>query len=541
MIQAFLGSNMSQTMNGAQSLVRTLVRCGVDTCFANPGASEVHVVVALGSMPEMRTVLTLSGRVAAGAADGYGRVAGKPAATLLHLGQGLADGLANLHAARRAATPIINVIGVRATYHVQYDAVRTSDILGFARPVSSWIHESMSAQTVAADAARAVRAARSAPGSIASLILPADTGWNPAERVADPLPDIRPASPGEAAIDAIAGLLGNGKKSALLLGGAALRGAGLEAAGRVQARSGARLMCDTSAPAAESGAGRVSVERMRSHGKQITTSLGGVEQLVLVGAELPVSLLPSPGKPSGFVFDGGTISVLAHPHEDVVQALTDLAVSLGAPATAPERTPLVLPELASGTLTPQAAVQAIAALTPEHAIYVDEGAPATVALLPALARARPHLYLPLSGESIGQGLPLAVGAAVAAPDRKVVCPIGDGGMAMTMQALWTMAREKLDVTTVVFANRAYAILTTELQRVGAAGAGLNVLPMFDLRRTDLNWARIGEGLGIESTRATSAEEFASQYRSAMSQRGPRLIEALVEQPMPAAAGLRSLS
>jgi acetolactate synthase-1/2/3 large subunit len=294
-------------------------------------------------------------------------------------------------------------------------------------------------------------------------------------------------------------------------------------------------MCDTFAPAAEAGAGRVSVERIRSQGNQITTSLGGVEQLVLVGAELPVSLLAYPGKPSGFVFDGGAISVLAHPHEDAVQALTALADLLGAPAVSPGRTPLVLPELASGMLTPQVAAQAIAALTPEHAIYVDEGATATAALLPALARARPHLYLPLSGDSIGQGLPLAAGAAVAAPDRKVVCPIGDGGIAFAMQTLWSMAREKLDVTTVVFANRAYAILTTELQRVAAAGAGPKALPMFDLRRTDLNWARIGEGLGIESSRATTAEEFASQYRSAMSQRGPRLIEALVEQPMPAAA------
>ena len=249
-------------MNGAQSLLQTLVNCEVEVCFGNPGTSEMHFVAALDSVPRMRSVLCLFEGVVTGAADGYGRIAGKPAATLLHLGPGLANGLANLHNARRASTPLVNIVGDHATYHLQYDAPLTSDIVGFARPVSSWIHESKSADGVASDAARAVQAARSAPGCVSTLILPADTAWNEAQRAEQKLPDLLPTPVSSGAIDAAARLLSNGRKTALLLRGAALCGTGLEAAGRVQAKSGARLLCDTFAPRAELGAGRVPVERI---------------------------------------------------------------------------------------------------------------------------------------------------------------------------------------------------------------------------------------------------------------------------------------
>ena len=220
-------------MNGAHSLVQTLVNCGVDTCFANPGTSEMHLVAALDTVKGLRPVLCLFEGVATGAADGYGRVAGKPAATLLHLGPGLANGLANLHNARRAATPIVNIVGDHATYHLQYDALLTSDIAGFARPVSGWIHETKSARLAAGDAARAVQAACAAPGGIATLILSADTAWNPAERAAQRLPDIGPAIVTADTIEHVAGLISNGKKTAMLLRGRALVGDGLEAAGRI--------------------------------------------------------------------------------------------------------------------------------------------------------------------------------------------------------------------------------------------------------------------------------------------------------------------
>ena len=359
-------------MNGAQSLVQTLVNCGIDTCFANPGTSEMHLVAALDTVKGLRPVLCLFEGVATGAADGYGRIAGKPAATLLHLGPGLANGLANLHNARRAATPIVNVVGDHATYHLQYDALLTSDIAGFARPVSGWIHETKSARLAAGDAARAVQAARAAPGGIATLILSADAAWNPAERAAHRLPDIGPAIVTADAIEDIARLMSNGKKTAMLLRGRALVGDGLEAAGRIQAKTGVRLLCDTFAPHAEMGAGRVPVERIPYFGEQVAAFLAGTEQLVMVGSTPPVSFFAYPNKPSWCVPEACELIYLAQPHEDGVRALQNLADALGAPREISARVPLHLPGLPTGLLNSLSIAQIIAQLTPDHAIYADE-------------------------------------------------------------------------------------------------------------------------------------------------------------------------
>jgi acetolactate synthase-1/2/3 large subunit len=362
---------------------------------------------------------------------------------------------------------------------------------------------------------------------VATLILPADAAWGPAERPSSRLPDIGPAKVDKDAIETVARLVSNGRRTALLLRGAALHGAGLEAAGRVQAKTGVRLLCDTFAPHAELGAGRVPVERIPYFAEQIVAFLQGMEQIVLVGARPPVSFFAYPGKPSWCAPESCRWSYLAQAHEDAVQALGDLADALGAPPKSPLRIPLQLPGMPQGRLDALGVARVIAELTPDDAIYAEEAATSGLALLAALARARPHTHLPLAGGSIGQGLPLAAGAALAAPGRKVVCPQGDGGAAYTLQALWTMAREGLDVTTVIFANRSYAILNLELQRVGAIGAGPKALALFDLHDPEMNWAKIAEGLGVEGSRADSCEAFRAQYASAMGQRGPRLIEAMI--------------
>jgi acetolactate synthase-1/2/3 large subunit len=514
-------------MNGAQSLVQTLVNCGVDVCFSNPGTSEMHFVASVDTIQGMRPVLCLFEGVATGAADGYGRMAGKPACTLLHLGPGLANGLANLHNARRASTPIVNIVGDHATYHLQYDAPLTSDLVGFARPVSSWICESKNSRTVAADAARAVQAACTAPGGIATLVLPADTAWNEAHHAAPPLPPVGPHPVDPAAVDACAELLRNGRRTVILVRGRGLLGAGLEAAGRIAARTGARLMCDTFAPHTELGAGRVAIERLPYFAEQIVESLAGVEQMILVGSKPPVSFFAYPGKTSWCSPEGCRFAQLAHEHEDGAQALEALDAALGGGAVQVARIPLGLPDLPTGKLTALAVAQAMANLTPGHTVMSDESATSGFPLAMMMAKARPYDHLALTGGSIGQGLPLAVGAAIACPDRKIICPHGDGGAAYTLQALWTMAREQLDVTTVIFANRSYAILNIELMRVGAIGAGPKALSMLDLHNPELNWLSIGSGLGVESSRATTAEEFNAQYASAMQGRGPRLIEALI--------------
>jgi acetolactate synthase-1/2/3 large subunit len=306
-----------------------------------------------------------------------------------------------------------------------------------------------------------------------------------------------------------------------------LRGDGLEAAGRIQAKTGARLLCDTFAPHAELGAGRVPVERIPYFAEQIVDFLKEFEQIIFVGAKPPVSFFAYPGKPSWCSPPGAHLTYLAHAHENGAQALAAVADALGAPARSPVRIPLLLPDLPAGPLTALGVAQVIANLTPEGVIYADESATASFPLLATLARARPHTHLPLTGGSIGQGLPLAVGAAIAAPDRKVICPHGDGGAAYTLQALWTMAREKLDIVVVIYANRSYAILNVELGRVGVVDSGPVALSMLDLRNPELNWTKIAAGLGVEASRATTCEEFAAQYASALAQRGPRLIEAMV--------------
>ncbi|MEQ9225673.1 MAG: acetolactate synthase large subunit [Parvibaculum sp.] len=514
-------------MNGAESLVRTLVGSGVEVCFSNPGTSEMHFVAALDKVEGMRAILGLFEGAVTGMADGYGRMAEKPAATLLHLGPGLANGLANLHNARRAQTPIVNIVGDHATYHAQYDAPLASDIMGFARPVSGWVHSSTSPKTVAADGARAVHAAMQPPGQIATLILPADTAWLDAEHPAPKLPRTAPAEVSSAAVDAAAKALKNGKKTAILVRGAALKEQGLVAAGRIAAASGARIMCDTFTPRLQRGAGRVVIERIPYFAEQMVETLASVEQLILVGSKPPVSFFAYPGKPSWCTPEGADIIYLAHPHEDGVAALEAVASAIGAPKEPANVAPLQKPDLPKGALDQFTAGQIVAHYLPDNAIISDEAATSGIGSAIATATAAPHDHLSLTGGAIGQGLPLATGAAVACPDCKVVCLHGDGGAMYTLQALWTQAREKLDVTNVIFANRSYAILNIELMRVGAENPGPKALSMLDLHNPELNWVQLGQGMGVESVRVETAEEFAEAFSSAMKQKGPRLIEVML--------------
>jgi acetolactate synthase-1/2/3 large subunit len=514
-------------MNGAESLVRTLVASGVEVCFSNPGTSEMHFVAALDRVDGMRAVLGLFEGAVTGMADGYGRMAEKPACTLLHLGPGLANGLANLHNARRAATPVVNIVGDHATYHAQYDAPLASDIMGFARPVSAWVHSSPSALTVAADGARAVQAALQPPGQIATLILPADTAWNEAEGEAPALPRPEPSRVSDDAVARSVAALRNGKKTTILIRGAALKERGLTAAGRIAAKSGARIACDTFTARLQRGAGRVMLQRIPYFAEQIVEFFQDTEQLIIVGSKPPVSFFAYPGKPSWGLPEGAIIQYLAHAHEDGIQALEALADALGAPKEPAHISPLKVPGAAEDKFNQFTIGQVIAKHLPEGAIISDEGATSGAGTAAATATAAPHDHLALTGGSIGQGLPVATGAAVAAPYRKVVCVHGDGGAMYTLQALWTQAREKLDVTTVIFANRSYAILNIELARVGAGNPGPKALSMLDLHNPSLDWVQLAQGMGVEASRATTVAEFDAQFSSAMKQRGPRLIEVVL--------------
>jgi acetolactate synthase-1/2/3 large subunit len=511
-------------MNGAQSLIRTLVGAGVEVCFANPGTSEMHFVAALDSVPEMRAILGLFEGVVTGAADGYGRIAGRPAATLLHLGPGLGNGLANLHNARRAHTPVVNVVGDHATYHKQYDAPLESDIEAVAGSLEGWVRRSARAAEVGADAADAVAAARAHPGRVATLILPADVSWGDGGVAVGPVPPPAPTAVTETTVKAIAEILRSGEPAALLAGGPAGREAGLRALSRIAAATGAKPLIETFPARLERGAGLPAIERLAYLAEQATQQLDGVAHVILAGAKAPVSFFAYPGQPSVLAPESAQVHTLAELDHDVVGALESLADEVAA-GTEPQLAPPRRPARASGPLTAQNWVEVIGALLPEGAIVSDEANTSGWLLPAATAGAPRHDLLTLTGGAIGQGLPLATGAAVAAPDRPVIALESDGSALYTIAALWTQAREQLNVTTVLLNNRAYAILRLELQRVGAQSSGPRANELLDLSRPDLDFVKIAEGMGVPAGRATTAEELADQFRRALAEPGPHLIDA----------------
>lgn len=513
-------------MNGAQALVRTLVGGGVTACFANPGTSEMHFVAALDAVPEMRGILCLFEGVATGAADGYGRMADRPAATLLHLGPGLANGLANLHNARRAHTPVVNVVGDHATYHKRFDAPLESDLDALAGSVSGWVRRSSRAADVGADAADAVLAARTPPGQVATVLLPADASWSEGGQ---PVPVPAPHPPGvvpDATVRSAAAALRSGEPCVLLAGGAGARRAGIAAATRVAAATGARLYCETFPPRHPGGADVPTVARLGYLAEMASSQLEGARHLILAGARRPVTFFAYPGKPSDLVPDGCAVHVLAEPGEDVPGALEHLADLLGAPPAAPVE-PVARPEPPTGDLTAQSMAAAVAALLPEGAIVSDEANTSGIWLAGSCAGAAPHDWLMLTGGSIGQGMPVATGAAVACPSRSVLSLESDGSAMYTITALWTQAREGLDVTTVVLNNRSYAILNMELARVGAGAGGAAAKNLLDLARPDLDFVGMARGMGVPASRAQTAEEFSGQLARAFAEPGPHLIEAVL--------------
>jgi acetolactate synthase-1/2/3 large subunit len=509
-------------ISGAHAVLQTLVQGGVTVCFANPGTSEMHLVAGLDAVPELRGVLCLFEGVATGAADGYGRMTGRPASTLLHLGPGLANGLANLHNARRAGTPIVNLVGDHATYHKHLDAPLESDIDAMAGAVSRWVHRTASAATAGEDTAAAIAAAGSTryrDGGVATLILPSDACWSTGGVASSPL-----AGPVDSVDDVVveqaAAALRGGEPCLLLLGGDTLRADGLAAASRIANATGARLLAENAPARLERGAGIPAIERLQFFGEVAAAQLADVRHLILAGARSPVSFFAYPGKPSELTaadtltYDIGGAAALQH--------LADL-VAAGAHSTAAT---LSRPEAPTGSLTPERIADVVGALLPEGAIVSDEAITSGRSLPAATAGCPPHDWLCLTGGSIGQGMPLATGAAVACPDRPVINLQAEGSAMYTLQSLWTQARESLNVTTVVLNNASYAILQIELHRTGApAGPGARAL----LELPGLDLVSISRGLGVPATRATTAEALATQLRAAIAEPGPHLIEAMVVQ------------
>jgi acetolactate synthase-1/2/3 large subunit len=513
-------------MIGGEALVRSLVASGVDVVFANPGTSEMHFVATLDAVPEMRGVLALFEGAATGAADGFARMRESPAAVLLHLGPGLGNGLANLHNARRSHAPVVAIVGDHATYHVQYDAPLQSDIETVARNVSAWIRRSARPEDAGADAAAVVAAACGPPGQVATLILPADVSWSEGGVLAPPVARTPRAVVPAAVIAAAASALRSGEHCGLLLGGSSLRAAGISAASRIAHATSAEVLAETFSARAERGAGIPVIQRLAYLAEMAAGQLDGLRHLILVDTTSPVSFFAYPGKPSDLVPDGCEVLVLADGGDDALAALDALASEVGAEAggaiggtTRPERP--------TGELTADSIARAIGALLPEGAIVSDEANTSGTFLPGYTAGAPRHDWLSLTGGSIGQGLPVALGAAIACPDRPVLALEADGSALYTLQSLWSMAREQLGVTTVIFSNRRYAILRMELARVGATASGERALEMLDISPPEIDFVALARGFGVPATRPDTADAFTADLERAFAEPGPHLIEAVV--------------
>jgi acetolactate synthase-1/2/3 large subunit len=508
-------------MNGAESLVRTLIASGVEVCFANPGTSEMHFVAALDRVPGMRSVLCLFEGVATGAADGYARMVRKPAATLMHCGPGLANGLSLLHNAMRARVPIVNIVGDQATYHAPLDPPLTTDTEGLARPVSAWVRRVTRTESLGAEAAAAVQAARRPPHGIATLILPSDVSWNEGGAVAAVLPVPEPAKVSSEAVREIARVLGSREPTLMLLDGEAVSKEGLALAHRISAATGARLAAPTFNTRIARGRSRYPIERVPYLVDVAVEKYADVRHLILVGSREPVTFFAYPGKPGIATPKNAKIHVLARPEDDLADALARLADELNCPAVALGDSPR--PAVVRGAVTVDGAASTLAALMPNHAIVVDEGITLRDPFYNATMSGAPHDWLGNIGGAIGGGPPLATGAAIAAPNRRVITLTGDGSAMYDVQALWTQARERLDVTTIILSNRKYAVLFRELEGVGAK-PGRTATDLFALERPELDWIALAKGMGVEAARADDLERLADLLRHSFSTAGPFLIE-----------------
>jgi acetolactate synthase I/II/III large subunit len=511
-------------MNGAESLVRTLVAGGVDVCFANPGTSEMHFVAALDRVEGMRCVLGLFEGVVTGAADGYFRMKRTPASTLLHLGPGLANGLANLHNAKKANSGIVNIVGQHAVYHIEYNAPLTSDIEGLARPMSAWVRTSPDSRSVARDGAAAIAAAKSSPPQIATLILPADTAWGEADGIAQVPVESQRSSYSPQAVDNAAKVLCGGEQTLLLLTGGGLTEQSLALAQQIAGKTGCKVMGQTYNPRMARGRGRFSIDRIPYVIEQALPILKDFRHIILVETNDPVAFFAYPNKPSMLKPEGCEVHRMTANGENSAAALEALAAAVG--ARPHDAKPQKLVELVqpTGALTHASIAQAIAIAIPENAIMVDESITTGRGFFPPTAAAAPHDWLQNMGGSIGFSPPVATGAAVACPDRKVICMVGDGSAMYTLQALWTQAREGLNVTTIVFANRIYQILRGEFDGVGAGEPGQRALDMLKIDRPTLDWVSLAKGMGVAGRAVDNVDDFNKALAEAIAEKGPRLIE-----------------
>ena len=515
-------------MNSADALLKTLIANGLEVVFANPGTSEMHLVAAIDHHPEVRPILGLFEGVVTGAADGYARMSGKAAANLLHLGPGLGNGFANIHNAKKARTPMLNIVGDHATYHLQYNAPLTSDLDGLAKASSDWVGRSLSPDDLSSLGSQAWSEAHKFPGQIATMLVPADCAWGETDNIGPVVKRPDPLKVDDKKIDEAFKALSSSTNAMLFIGGDFLDEESVTLAGKIATSANCRLATDTFVKRHRRGRGITKVEPIPYFAEMAEEHLKGIDVIVFIGTRPPVSFFAYPGKKSYLSPEEAQLIELSSPLQDGKYALNALSDLFGGTRIDKQLIPNETIDMpTSGTLGPNNIGPIFAGLLPEETIVCDEAATSGFFVTPHAWNAKPIDWLALTGGSIGQGLPLATGAAIAAPDRPVVCLHGDGGAMYTVQALWTQARESLNVTNIIFSNRSYAILKVELDRVGALGTGDRAASMFSLDDPAISWPSLAQSLGVDGYTATTVEEFKKALSNSLISEGPSLIEVMI--------------
>ena len=515
-------------MNSADALLKTLIANGLEVVFANPGTSEMHLVAAIDHHPEVRPILGLFEGVVTGAADGYARMSGKAAANLLHLGPGLGNGFANIHNAKKARTPMLNIVGDHATYHLQYNAPLTSDLDGLAKASSDWVGRSLSPDDLSSLGSQAWSEAHKFPGQIATMLVPADCAWGETDNIGPVVKRPDPLKVDDKKIDEAFKALSSSTNAMLFIGGDFLDEESVTLAGKIATSANCRLATDTFVKRHRRGRGITKVEPIPYFAEMAEEHLKGIDVIVFIGTRPPVSFFAYPGKKSYLSPEEAQLIELSSPLQDGKYALNALSDLFGGTRIDKQLIPNETIDMPiSGTLGPDNIGPIFAGLLPEETIVCDEAATSGFFVTPHAWNAKPMDWLALTGGSIGQGLPLATGAAIAAPDRPVVCLHGDGGAMYTVQALWTQARESLNVTNIIFSNRSYAILKVELDRVGALGTGDRAASMFSLDDPAISWPSLAQSLGVDGYTATTVEEFKKALSNSLISEGPSLIEVMI--------------
>ena len=515
-------------MNSADALLKTLIANGLEVVFANPGTSEMHLVAAIDHHPEVRPILGLFEGVVTGAADGYARMSGKAAANLLHLGPGLGNGFANIHNAKKARTPMLNIVGDHATYHLQYNAPLTSDLDGLAKASSDWVGRSLSPDDLSSLGSQAWSEAHKFPGQIATMLVPADCAWGETDNIGPVVKRPDPLKVDDKKIDEAFKALSSSTNAMLFIGGDFLDEESVTLAGKIATSANCRLATDTFVKRHRRGRGITKVEPIPYFAEMAEEHLKGIDVIVFIGTRPPVSFFAYPGKKSYLSPEEAQLIELSSPLQDGKYALNALSDLFGGTRIDKQLIPNETIDMPiSGTLGPDNIGPIFAGLLPEETIVCDEAATSGFFVTPHAWNAKPIDWLALTGGSIGQGLPLATGAAIAAPDRPVVCLHGDGGAMYTVQALWTQARESLNVTNIIFSNRSYAILKVELDRVGALGTGDRAASMFSLDDPAISWPSLAQSLGVDGYTAATVEEFKKALSNSLISEGPSLIEVMI--------------